>query len=1197
VTAWDFWIDRGGTFTDVVARSPKGALTTVKMLSENPGRYRDAAVAGIRTLLGLPLDAAIPPGTIRGVKMGTTVATNALLTRTGARTLLVVDPGFADLLDIGHQARPRLFDLDIRKPGQLYEAVVEITGRCDAAGAIIAPLDTGALREALAHHHAQGIEVCVIALAHAWKHPALERAVAAVAHEIPFARIALSHEVSPLLGLIARAQTTVVDGYLSPVLRHYVDQVRGELAGVPLQFMQSSGGLCDADAFRGKDAILSGPAGGIVGAARSAQAAGMARVIGFDMGGTSTDVALYDGAYARTMDSTVAGVELRSPTMNIHTVAAGGGSILHFDGARFRAGPDSAGAVPGPACYRRGGPLTVTDANLFLGRISPAHFPAVFGENGDQPLDTQVVARGFAALAQAVTAATGKTWTPQAVARGFLDVANSNMAAAIKRVSLEQGQDAADFTLVCYGGAGGQHACAVAAQLGIRQILLHPLSGVLSAYGMGLADQTSLHYQAIEAPLETCDAAMIEAALHPLVARAQAQLRADVGAHATITTSRRCTLRYRGTDTAFAVDHADAATMAQAFDRQHRLRFGFSTPERPLILQSVEVEAVHPGQPVASHPPAPGGAPLAPAGHVMWQVDSQEQRVPILERGAITAGDRIEGPAMIWEPTGTVIVDPGWQARLTDDGQLLLTGGERQAHGAEADHRHADPVRLELYNNRFMSIAERMGVVLRNTATSVNMKERLDFSCALFDARGALIANAPHVPVHLGAMGQSVRHVLAQRGDTLKPGDMIVLNDPAHGGTHLPDITVIAPLFDESGTQIRLFVANRGHHADIGGMTPGSAPATSRRLAEEGVVIDNLLLVDGGRFLEEDFRAVLTGAPWPARAPDLNVADIRAQIAANESGLREMRALIAQQGWAEVAAYTAHLLTEAEHSVRRVIDGLKDGHCAYVMEDGAPLHVSIAIDREKRSAVIDFAGTAPEREGNFNAPPAVTHAAVLYAFRCLVGTDMPLNEGCLIPLEVRIPPGSFLAPRPGRAVVAGNTEVAQAITTALLAAVGACASAQSTMNNFLFGNARVQYYETICGGMGAGPGFDGASAVQTHMTNTRITDPEILEMRYPVRLRRFAIRKGSGGQGQQRGGDGVIRAIEFLEPMTATIIASRRAIAPFGLAGGGPGACGAQRLERGGVLLRALASSDQAELDAGDVIVIETPGGGGFGAP
>ena len=803
--AWDFWIDRGGTFTDVVGKSPEGALTTVKMLSENPERYRDAAVAGIRTLLGLPLDAPIPDGLIDGVKMGTTVATNALLTRDGARTLLIVDDGLRDLLEIGHQARPRLFDLDIRKPDQLCEAVVEVSGRLGAQGELVAPLDEDALRAALARHRAEGLEVCVIALAHAWKHPALEQAVAAIAAEFDFVHVAMSHEVSPLAGLIARAQTSVVDGYLSPVLRHYVAQVRGELADVPLKFMQSSGGLCSAEAFRGKNSIMSGPAGGIVGAARSAQAAGFTRVIGFDMGGTSTDVALYDGAFARTLESTVAGVELRTPTMDIHTVAAGGGSILQFDGARFRAGPESAGAVPGPACYRRGGPLTVTDANLFLGRISPSHFPAVFGINGDQPLDSAIVAEKFAALAQEVSTATGRAWSAHQVAQGFLEVANNNMAAAIKRVSLEQGQDATAYTLVCYGGAGGQHACSVASLLDIRSILLHPLAGVLSAYGMGLADESSLHYQAVEAPLADCPPSEIGDIAATLADRAQAQLReaagSDAGKGGAMETTVRCTLRYQGTDTAFPVAQASAEAMAAEFDRQHRVRFGFSTPERTLILESIEVEAILPGQPPTGHAGQGNGSQLHPSDFITWATAEGEISVPIYDRTRITAGDVIEGPAIVWESTGTVIVDENWRAAMTADGQLLLTRDACDtATGAHsAEDAQPDPIQLELYNNRFMSIAERMGVVLRNTATSVNMKERLDFSCALFDGQGRLIANAPHVPVHLGAMGESVRSVLARRGDTLRPGDMIVLNDPAHGGPHLPDITVIAPLSDEAG--------------------------------------------------------------------------------------------------------------------------------------------------------------------------------------------------------------------------------------------------------------------------------------------------------------------------------------------------------------------------------------------------------------
>ena len=1146
---WHFWIDRGGTFTDVVARAPDGRLSTVKLLSENPGRYEDPAVAGICMALGLPPGARLPAETIAGVRMGTTVATNALLERKGARTLLLTDAGFADLLLIGTQARPRLFDLHIRKPAPLFAAVEEVGGRVDAA----------------------------------------ERCLAELAREAGFTQVSVSHLVSPLLGLVARANTTVVDAYLSPVLRKYVDGVVAAVRA-PLYFMQSNGGLTHAAAFQGKDAILSGPAAGVVGAARTAESAGFRRVIGFDMGGTSTDVSLYAGRWERALDTEVAGVQLRVPMMALHTIAAGGGSILHFDGGRFRVGPDSAGANPGPACYRRGGPLTVTDANVMVGKVQAAHFPAIFGPDGNLPLDTEIVAARFAALAQEISKATGITQDARAVADGFLRIAVANMARAIKQVSLEKGHDVADFVLQCFGGAAGQHACRVADELGMRTVMIHPYAGVLSAYGMGLADGSAIRHQAIERPLGIEAVADTFACAESLGAAATAALEGG----APVQLVRTVYLRYDGTDTALPIEPGRLDEMRGAFDVAHRAYFGFSTPERGLIIESVSVEALRKGDPVTTpeHITERAG-PLIPLGVVTLWSNGREHTAAAFDRAALIPGDRISGPVLIRESIATTIVEPGWEAKVDASGNLLL-GRVAPATSAPAETAH--PVKLELFNNLFMAVAERMGVVLRNTATSVNIKERLDFSCALFDAGGNLVANAPHVPVHLGAMGESVRVVLDKRRETLRPGDSIALNDPFHGGTHLPDVTVVTPVFDESGQVIRFFVANRSHHADIGGLTPGSMPPESRTLAEEGVVIDDLLLVAGGHFREDEFRALLTGARWPARSPATNIADIKAQVAANETGMRELQGLLERYGWPEVRAYMGHVMANAEESIRQVIDCLGSGSFDYRMDDGAPLKVAVRVDRSERSAVIDFTGTGAQSPGNLNAPRAVTRAVVLYVFRCLVNAELPLNEGCLAPLQIVLPPGSFLDPASGSAVVAGNTEISQAIACALLGALGACASAQGTMNNFLFGNPRYQYYETICGGAGAGPGFPGTAAVHTHMTNTRITDPEVLELRYPIRLERFAIRHGSGGAGRHRGGDGVIRAIRALEPMTATLVSSRRTVAPFGLAGGGDGAMGRQWVERSGGKRDPMAGHDRVELAAGDLVVIETPGGGGYGA-
>ncbi len=1192
MSTWQFWIDRGGTFTDIVARAPDGTLSTAKLLSENPERYPDAAIAGIRSILEIAPDEPLPTDRIEVVKMGTTVATNALLERKGARTLLLVDHGFADLLRIGNQTRPRLFDLAIHLPEPLYDGVEEVGGRIDAAGNAIAPLDEAATHAMLTARRAEGYDAVAIALTHAWAYPETEQRVATLAREAGFAQVSASHAVSPLTGLVARGRTTVVDAYLSPVLRRYVDQVAGALGATPLHFMQSNGGLAEARQFQGKDAILSGPAGGVVAAARTAETAGFDKVIGFDMGGTSTDVALYAGTFERVFDAEVAGVEMRVPMMAIETVAAGGGSILQFDGSRYRAGPESAGANPGPACYRRGGPLTVTDANLLVGKLQPGHFPAIFGPGGDQPLDRDAVETGFAELAARIAAATGKPQDPRAVAEGFLVIAVANMAAAIKRVALERGEDVTSFALQCFGGAGGQHACRVAETLGMRTVLIHPLAGVLSAYGMGLADRTAMRQQSLERPLDREAVGQIGMLATALGDAAAAEL-----GDGPVARNVQVHLRYTGTDTALPVAFGDEAAMRAGFERAHRGRYGFVTPDRGITVQSVVVEAVLAG-PTAGLPPlAPraGDAPAPIDTVALWTGDA-EHFAPVHDREALRPGDRIDGPALIREAIATTMVEPGWQLTVGDQGELVLRH-IGAAVRTEYDLSVADPVQLELFNTQFMGIADRMGVVLRNTSTSVNMKERLDFSCALFDAEGRLIANAPHVPVHLGAMGESVRTVIASRGASLKPGDAIVLNNPFNGGTHLPDVTVISPMFDPEGKAIRFFVANRAHHADIGGLTPGSTPPASSTLEEEGVVIDDFLLVDGGEFRETAFRDLLASARFPARNPDVNVADIKAQLAANETGIAELGALVEARGWPMVAAYMGHVMAHAEESIRRVVTRLSDGTFDYVMDDGTPLKVAVTINRSARAATIDFTGTGPASPGNFNAPAAVTRATVLYAFRCLVGEDLPLNEGCLAPLTIELPEGSFLAPPRGSAVVAGNTEVSQAVCNALLGALGAAAASQGTMNNFLFGNAHHQYYETICGGAGAGPSFSGASAVHTHMTNTRITDPEILEMRYPVRLDRFAIRRGSGGAGGHPGGDGAERAIVALEPLTATIVASRRTVGPFGLQGGQPGVIGRQFVEPIVGEPRELQGCDEVELQPGDRFVILTPGGGGFGTP
>ena len=1180
---WRFWIDRGGTFTDVIGRSPDGRLIARKLLSENPERYRDAAVQGIREILGHEPD----PAQVHSVRMGTTVATNALLERKGDRTLLVTTKGFADALRIGTQNRPRLFDLDIRLPELVHERVLEVDERIAADGSVLRSPDLEAVRRGLREAFAAGIRAVAILFLHAYRHRDHERQVAALAREVGFTQVSASHEASPLIKLVARGDTTVVDAYLSPILRRYVAAVGAELGKVPLSFMQSSGGLTDARLFQGKDAILSGPAGGVVGMARTARLAGFGKAIGFDMGGTSTDVAHFDGEYERAFETQVAGVRLRAPMMLVHTVAAGGGSILHFDGSRFRVGPDSAGADPGPACYRRGGPLTVTDANLLLGRLQPDFFPTVFGPGGDKPLDPEPVRRGFAQLARLA----GRP--AEEVAEGFLRIAVENMANAIKKISVQRGHDVTDYTLNCFGGAGGQHGCLVADALGMPRVLVHPLAGVLSAYGMGLAEVRALREASVEAAID----ADLAPRLAGLEADALAEVRAQNIPEEKITVLRRALVRYAGTDSSLAIDFGTPEAMAAAFAEAHRRRFGFVMEDRSLAIEALAVEAVGAGEGLVEPDRAFASAPPVAADRVRLRSEGRDHEASVFLRDDLAPGHRIPGPALIAEANATTVVDDGWQADITPKGHLLL-GRARPRPERVAVGTSADPVMLEIFNNLFMSIAEQMGATLANTAYSVNIKERLDFSCAIFDARGSLVANAPHVPVHLGSMGESVRTVLESRHGNLRPGDVVALNDPFHGGTHLPDVTVVTPVFDAAGRDILFLVAARGHHADIGGSTPGSMPPDSRTAAEEGILIDDFLLVDSGRFREAEFVDLLSSGPWPARNIRQNVADIRAQVAANETGVRELERMVAHFGLEVVRAYMGHVQDNAEESVRRVLDRLPPEGCfACTLDDGSRVQVRIAVDHGSRRATVDFTGTSPQQPNNLNAPLAVCRAAVLYVFRCLVADDIPLNAGCLKPVRLIVPEGCLLNPRPPAAVVAGNVETSQAVVDALLGALGAQAGSQGTMNNLTFGNATHQYYETLCGGAGAGPGFDGASAVHTHMTNSRLTDPEVLELRFPVRIEDFAIRRGSGGAGRHRGGDGVVRRIRFLDAMTAAILTNRRRVAPHGLAGGDPGDCGQNRLERADGSVQDLGPTARVEMSPGDALVIETPGGGGYGTP
>jgi 5-oxoprolinase (ATP-hydrolysing) len=1194
---WEFWIDRGGTFTDIVARRPDGDLVTHKLLSENPERYRDAAVAGIREILGLRAD-EVPGARVAAVKMGTTVATNALLERKGERTLLAITRGHADALRIGWQARPDIFARHIVLPELLYSRVVEIDERVTAAGEVLTPLDEAKARTDLKAAFDDGFRAVAIVLMHGWRFTDHEDRVAAIAREIGFTQISVSHEVGALIKLVARGDTTVADAYLSPVLRRYVDQVAGDLGpGAHLMFMQSNGGLTDARAFRGKDAILSGPAGGVVGMAATAKRAGFERIIGFDMGGTSTDVSHYAGEFERSYETVTAGVRLRAPMMSIHTVAAGGGSICRFDGARFRVGPESAGANPGPACYRRGGPLTVTDCNVMLGKLQPAYFPHVFGPNGDEPLDRAVVETGFRALAAEIEAAGAGPRTPEEIAEGFLTIAVQNMAEAIKQISIQRGYDVTRYTLVCFGGAGGQHACLVADALGMTRVMIHPLAGVLSAYGMGLADLRVLREAGVERALSVDAARDLDARIDALAADAEAALRAQDVPIREVEIQRRAQVKYAGTDTPIEVTYGAPAAMRQAFEALHLDRFGFTAPEKPLVVEALVAEAVGRAMGADTTPtvaPANAGTPQ-PVARAPARMAGETCDTPVFQREALGAGAAVDGPAIIAEATATTVVEPGWRAIMDALGDLIL---ERVAAlpARKAVGTHADPVMLEVFNNLFMAIAEQMGVALQNTAYSVNIKERLDFSCALFDRHGALIANAPHIPVHLGSMGASVTTVMRQRGASVRPGDVFMLNAPYNGGTHLPDVTVIAPAFLEGDEAPAFWVAARGHQADIGGITPGSMPSESRTVEEEGILIDDFLLVEQGRLREAETRALLGSGKWPARNPDQNLADLKAQIAACAKGIAELKRMVAQFGRETVDAYMGHVQDNAEEQVRRVIDVLKDGSFAYELDNGAVVRVRISVDKTARSATVDFTGTSDQLPSNFNAPLAVTRAAVLYVFRTLVDDAIPLNDGCLKPIELIVPEGSMLNPRYPAAVVAGNVETSQVVVDTLYGALGVLAASYGTMSNFTFGDDALQYYETICGGSGAGPDFDGTSAVQCHMTNSRLTDPEVLELRFPVLLEDFRIRKGSGGAGRHHGGDGVVRRVRFLRPMTAAVLSNRRRVPPFGVAGGAPGACGINRVERKDGTVETLSGTATVELEAGDAFVIETPGGGGFGA-
>jgi 5-oxoprolinase (ATP-hydrolysing) len=1214
--------DRGGTFTDLVAvtddasivdrlsdRSERFQVTRLadeswiiiyKLLSEQPEQYQDAVIQGIRDILGLVGEQPIPPGSVEVVKMGTTVATNALLERKGDRTVLLMTQGFGDALTIGYQNRPNIFARQIILPERVYERVIEVQERYTAQGEEMVPItpeEEMRLATLLQEAYDDGIRAVAIAFLHSYRYPQHEQQVAAIASTVGFKQVSVSHEVSPLMKLIRRGDTTVVDAYLSPILRRYVDQVGAALTqDTRLEFMKSDGGLTEAQRFQGKDSILSGPAGGIVGAVKTSTQAGFDQIIGFDMGGTSTDVSHFNGEYERSFETEVAGVRLCAPMMAIHTVAAGGGSIMRFDGARYRVGPESAGAHPGPACYRKGGVLTVTDCNVRLGKIQPDFFPQVFGVSGNLPLDRTIVEQKFAALNAEIQTQTGDVRTDEQVADGFLAIAIDKMANAIKKISVQRGYDVTQYTLCCFGGAGGQHACLIAEALGMSRIFIHPFAGVLSAYGIGLADVRSLKEKAVEASLS--NESTLEQILAALDAESRSEIMAQGVSHDRIETLPKVRLRYQGTDSALTVDFDRAEAMRHQFEQIYQRRYGFSMPDKGLIVEAVSVEAIAHATPL-SEPLLTGNRnTLSPVAIVKIYTKDTWHETPVYRRQDMSPGDRITGAALILEPTGTNVIEPGWYAELTPQNYLILNRIDtaKEASITLSEMTTPDPVLLEIFNNLVRAIAEEMGVTLQNTSYSVNIKERLDFSCAIFDRQGQLVANAPHIPVHLGSMSESVSSLIQAKGNTLNPGDAFASNNPYNGGTHLPDITVITPVFIANHSTPMFYVASRGHHADVGGITPGSMPPYSQTIDEEGILLDNVQIVDRGRFQEAELLELLTTGDYPVRNPVQNLADLQAQIAANERGVQELRQIVEQYGMEVVQTYMQHVQNNAEESVRRVIEALQPGRFDYAMDDGSQICVEIGIDRPTRSARIDFTGTSPQQSTNLNAPLAICKAVVLYVFRTLVDDDIPLNAGCLKPLEIIVPEGCLLNPRPPAAVVAGNVETSQAIANALYGALGVLAASQGTMNNFTFGNEQHQYYETICGGSGAGAGFDGADAVQTHMTNSRLTDPEVLELRFPVLVESFGIRSHSGGIGKYRGGNGAIRRIQFREAMTAAILSGHRIVPPFGLAGGEAGAAGCNYVVRQSGAIEALGSKAEVAMAPGDVFVIETPGGGGFGA-
>ena len=1187
---WQFWIDRGGTFTDVVARRPNRSLTSHKYLSVNPGRYDDAAVFAMRDIMGIIDGDSFPDNQVSAIKMGTTVATNALLEREGAKTLLLITKGFKDLLLIGQQHRQDLFALKPSRPAPLYENVLEVDERLSADGTVLQPLDEAALRASLETAKTEGYESIAIAFAHGYRYPDHEKRAAAVASDAGFPQISVSHQVSALMKLVPRGDTTVADAYLTPILKRYVNQVSDATGSSPLYFMQSNGGLVAASAFEGKDAVLSGPAGGIVGAVRMAEREGFDRILGFDMGGTSTDVSHYAGRFERVTDTTVAGVRMTIPMMDIHTVAAGGGSICRYENGRFQVGPQSAGAFPGPACYGRGGPIAVTDCNLITGKIQPHLFPAVFGDKGDKPLDPAASAAGFEEIRQQIKADTGKDMPIEEIAEGFLSVAVEHMARAIKRVSVERGHNVKDYALLTFGGAGGQHACLVADALGVEKVLVPPFAGVLSALGMGLADQRAIAEQAVELPVT--DTVNIEVAIKQVATQAEESLQAQGVTEGSLETRVSLKVKYAGTDTTIPLLFEGFEKLRTDFETAHKQQFGFVESDTQLIVEAAEAECIaRIGEVLGTGETYKATDAFEPATVFMA---GQQSQATVVNRKSLKVGQKLIGPAIILEEGSTTIIEPDWSVEKTSNDALLLNRTkERSTEVSETET--ADPILLEIFNNLFMSVAEEMGGVLAKTAHSVNVKERLDFSCAIFDADSRLIANAPHMPVHLGSMGESVGAIANARKGTMVPGDVFIVNDPTAGGTHLPDITVVTPVFVSGAAEPDFFVASRGHHADVGGTTPGSMPPDSRCLEDEGISFINFQLVKAGEFLTEKVTKQLTTHKYPARNPAQNIADLKAQVAANARGLKLVESLVDYYGFETVCRYMAFVRENAAAAVKSVISSLKPGKYQYRMDCGAIINVALVPNADQGRLTIDFTGSSPQLTSNYNAPYAVVKAAVLYVFRVLAGGDIPLNSGCLEPIDIIMPDGSMMNPGPDAAVVAGNVETSQAITNALFLATGTLAASQGTMNNLTFGNDQYQYYETIAGGTGAGNGFEGTSAIHSHMTNSRLTDVEVLEWRYPVIVREFGVRHGSGGPGKFEGGSGVVREFEFLEDMEVSLLANHYESGAPGCNGGENGQNGLATVVRCDGSSQSLRYADKCTVRPHDRVRLETPGGGGFG--